>query len=215
MKLVQKLKGTHNASVLSLLERRKKLDVERRRGFRIMCGDATTMQKKFHVTCKAEVLCLVAFHHFAWVGTSCGIDVYSIKERDMLHETHFGSDKDVVKQLIAVDRRIWGACNNDIHVWSVDEMTGHPLKSEATLEPHLGRAECLCRVGIFVLITFKNDPVIVLWNSKTFEYVATLVGNEKEPSRGIAMVDDFTMCTTCLDKSAPVVVWRTRVSSDD
>jgi len=173
--------------------------------------DATTLKKQFHVMCKAEVLCLVAFHHFVWVGTPCGIDVHLIKERKMTHETHVGSDKDVVKQLIVVDGRIWGACNNDIHIWSVDERTGHPLKLEGTLKPNLGRVECLCRVGMFVLSTFKNDPAIVLWNSKTFEYVATVVGNEKgEPSRGIMMVDDSTMCTTCLDKSSPVVVWRLR-----
>jgi len=131
------------------------------------------------VTCKAEVLSLVAFHHFAWVGTSRGIDVYSIMESCSRYKQHFGSNKEVVKQMVVIDGKIWTACNNDVQIWSIDQITGHPLKLEAKLSPHLGRVERLCQVGMFVLITFQSYPEIVVWNSKTFDYVATLLGNEK------------------------------------
>jgi len=152
------------------------------------------------------------FDHFAWVGTSSGIDVFSITDKDMAYQSHVGTNKEVVKQLVVIDGRIWAACNKIIQVWSVNETTGHSLQLIATLKPHLGRVECLYQIGMFVLLTFQTDPAIVLWNSKAFEYVATLVGNEKgQPSRGITMVDDSIMCTACFDKSSPVIVWRLRL----
>jgi len=211
MKVVQKLKE-HTKPVLCLCwNKERNWILSGGEDSKICVWDATTMQMQFQVTCKAEVLSLVVFPHLVWVGTTCGIDIYSLKEREMTHEIHVGSNKDVVKQLIVVDERVWAACNYDIHIWDVDKKTGHPLKLEATLKPQLGRVDCLCQVGMFVLGSFWSYPEIVLWNSKTFDYVATLLGNEnQEPTRRILMVDETTMCTTCYDQAAPAVVWKIR-----